>query len=120
MVGPGESPHSYEPKARQMTALSQSAVYFPIGVEFEDAWMDRILSANPDMRMVDLTEHITEIPAAASRTGSEADHHDEMDPHIWTSPELAKTIAQNAYTALADLDPAHAEDYRIQSQCTAG
>jgi len=28
MVGPGDSPHDYEPKPSQMTSLSESDVYF--------------------------------------------------------------------------------------------
>ena len=34
MVGPGDSPHTYEPKSEQMTALSQASAYFSIGVGF--------------------------------------------------------------------------------------
>ena len=106
MVGPGESPHSYEPKARQMAALSHSAIYFAIGVEFEDAWMERITSANPALRVVDLSQGITKLPSA------ESDHEEEIDPHIWTSPELGKTIAGNIASILIEIDPPHAEDYQ--------
>lgn len=113
MVGPGESPHSYEPKARQMTALSKSVVYFKIGMEFEDAWMERITSANPDMLIVDLSDNITRIPANdGSHDGEE--HHDieEMDPHIWTSPAISSDIAKEIYSTLLEIDPQHMDDYR--------
>lgn len=106
MVGPGESPHSYEPKAKQMAALSNSAIYFAIGVEFEDAWMERITSANPGLRVVDLSHNITKLQSA------EAGHKGEMDPHIWTSPELGKTIAKNIAAVLVEIDPQHADYYQ--------
>ncbi|MDO9547245.1 MAG: zinc ABC transporter substrate-binding protein [Pelolinea sp.] len=106
MVGPGESPHSYEPKAKQMAALSNSALYFAIGVEFEDAWMERITSANPGLRVVDLSQDISKLPS------SDADHNEDMDPHIWTSPEMGKTIARKIGFVLIELDPQHADDYQ--------
>jgi ABC-type Zn uptake system ZnuABC Zn-binding protein ZnuA len=34
LVGPSDSPHSFEPTARQLTELSQAAIYFRIGVGF--------------------------------------------------------------------------------------
>ncbi len=52
MVGPGQSPETYEPTPRQMTALSEARLYFSIGVPFEDIWMKRILAANPTLRQV--------------------------------------------------------------------
>jgi len=133
MVGPGDSPHSYEPKATQMTALSDSAVYFSIGVEFEHAWMDRIASANPQMQIVDLTqgfdliegvEHHHEEDAGHEEDADhaetddqdvEADDHadeDELDPHIWTSPANGARMAQMIADTLIALDPDHADDYR--------
>jgi zinc transport system substrate-binding protein len=32
MIQPGASPHTYEPKPRQMVALSKTKIYFAIGV----------------------------------------------------------------------------------------
>jgi len=127
MVGPGESPHTYEPKARQMTDLSNSSVYFKIGVEFEEAWMDRITSANPDMEIVDLSKEITHIPTASfyhentktfgdqivqEQEENEHQHNDQTDPHIWTSPQNGILIAQQIYLSLAELDPENEPFYQ--------
>lgn len=128
MVGPGDSPHSYEPKASQMAAVSKSAIYFSIGVEFEDAWMERIASTNSEMRIVDLTRGITRIPSIAdhkedadhelAETGDEGDdqHGGEMDPHIWTSPANAAIIAKTVTQALAAVDPGNAAVYQVNLQ----
>ncbi len=35
LVGPGQSPHSYEPSPRQMRELSQAGVWVLSGAEFE-------------------------------------------------------------------------------------
>jgi len=119
MVGPGDSPHSYEPKASQMTALSNSDVYFSIGVEFENAWMDRICSANPQMRVVDLAQGISQIPSQEQHSHEveesaeeNGNHSEEMDPHIWTSPANGALIAEKIAENLIALDPAYATTYQ--------
>jgi zinc transport system substrate-binding protein len=96
MVEPGDSPATYEPKPEQLTALSEADAYFSIGVPFEDAWLDRIASANSEMLVVDTTTGIARMP----------------NPHIWLSPALVKAQAQTIYEALTALDPAHEDAYK--------
>ncbi len=111
LVGPGDEPHSYEPVAEQLRALSRSVVYFTVGVEFETAWMDRFRSANPALEIVDTRAGIQLLPEpdqpAARSTGEGL-----MDPHIWLSPRRAGQMAGNMADALIRLDPAHEADYR--------
>lgn len=102
MVQPGESPATYEPKPNQMTELTNSAAYFSVGVPFEKAWLEKIQATNPNMKMVDTTQGIER---NATPDGG-------FDPHIWLSPSLVKIQSQTIYTALAELDPAHAADYQ--------
>lgn len=101
MVLPGESPATYEPKPAQLKALSEADAYVSIGVPFENAWLERIASANPDMRMVDTTKGIERIGEPQN-----------PDPHIWLSPPLVKVQAETIQEALAALDPEHADVYR--------
>lgn len=121
MVGPGESPHTYEPKAEQMTALSESALYFSIGVEFDNVWMEKIAATNPDMQIVNLSANLEKIPMASSHDheGEEAEESAEeteeegsLDPHVWTSPENAKVMAETICQKLSEVDPAHETDYQ--------
>ena len=49
MVQPGASPASYEPKPRQMAAIAKTLIYFSIGVPFENVWLNKIASSNPNM-----------------------------------------------------------------------
>lgn len=97
MVLPGASPATYEPRPEQITALSKAVAYVSIGVPFEDAWLDKIASANAGMLMVDTTQGIL-------RVG--------QDPHIWLSPKLARIQAQTIYAALIQLDPDQEAVYR--------
>lgn len=115
MVLPGQSPATYEPKPEQLAALSKAEAYISIGVAFENAWLDRIKSANPDMRMVDTTAGIERQPIQ-DHHHKEQEHDDEqeegtLDPHIWLSPTLVKIQARTIYEALSELDPAHQQDY---------
>ncbi|MGK7908421.1 MAG: zinc ABC transporter substrate-binding protein [Synechococcus sp.] len=117
MVEPGDEPHTYEPKPEQLRMLSFADAYMRIGVEFEDAWMDRISAANSEMAIVDLTEGIQRMPIAGHHhhDGEETKHADEIenpDPHIWLSPKLVKVQAKTIFEALVQLDPDNESEYR--------
>jgi len=102
MVGPGQSPATYEPTPKQMSRLEDSLIYFRIGVPFEKVWMDRVAEANPGMKIVDTGEQVT-----ARRPGD----REEIDPHVWTSPLLADHVARTMKDAFAAADPDHRVEY---------
>ncbi len=82
MVQPGASPHTYEPKPRQMVAISRTKLYFAIGVAFEKAWLDKIAAANPKMKVVHTDHGIEKIPMKVHRHhGEEKQHHGEGEHH---------------------------------------
>jgi len=72
MVRPGASPATYEPKPKQMADLSKAKIYFAIGVPFENAWLEKIAAANPNMRVVH-TDH------GIDKLAMEAHHHHHDD-----------------------------------------
>jgi zinc transport system substrate-binding protein len=111
MVGPGQSPATYEPTPRQMAALAAARVYFRIGVPFELAWMDRIRVANPDMLVVDVAEGIKRRPVERIGDGKTSDAGRFPDPHVWTSPPLAKRMSTRIRDTLVKLDPLHTAEY---------
>ena len=107
MVPPGASPATYEPKPRQMAAISKTLIYFSIGVPFEKAWLKKIAATNPDMVVVSTDRGIKKIPMAD-------DHpHGTLDPHIWLSPPLVILQARTILKALQEADPAHRSGYEI-------
>lgn len=77
MVSPGASPATYEPKPRQMTALSKAGLYCAVGVPFESVWIERIASANPDMTIVRTQAGIEKRAMAAHHHG----HGDDDSGH---------------------------------------
>jgi zinc transport system substrate-binding protein len=78
MVKPGSSPATYEPKPRQMAELSKADLYFSIGVPFENAWLEKLSAANPNMKVVH-TDHGIEKIAMAEYHHGEGDHHSDKD-----------------------------------------
>jgi zinc transport system substrate-binding protein len=110
MVGPGQNPHTYEPTARQMAEVARARVYFRVGIDFEDAWLNRIVQVNPRLRVVDQRQGIRLRTAEPGH-----DHTDHPagrpDPHIWTSPPLARVMAAQVRDELTALDPAGAQVY---------
>jgi len=138
MVQPGAGPHTYEPKPLQMAALSKAKLYFSIGVTFEQAWLNKIASSNPNLIIVHTDEKIQKIPMAVHHhddtvhNHGDDDHHhhhhgdkghDKMpehdhrhhsgilDPHIWLSPPLVKIQAHTILDALQKADPMNSATY---------
>lgn len=117
MVEPGANPATYEPKPAQMAAVSKAQIYFSIGVPFEKAWLKKLASANPKMRIVHTEDGIQKMPMASHHHDEEKDHkkgshdHGVLDPHVWLSPPLVMVQARNILTALQEVDPAHHADY---------
>jgi zinc transport system substrate-binding protein len=132
MVPIGASPATYEPKPRQMAALSSARLYFAIGVPFEAAWLDKIQAANPGMQIVHTEAGIEKHPMDAHQHAEKQDHspkdehlhesdahahkaehhaHGVLDPHIWLSPPLVKLQAAAIRNALREVDPSHRADY---------
>ncbi len=84
MVGPGDDAHTYEPKPDQMIALSESTLFFSIGIEYEESWLPRFEEANPEMEIVDSGEGIERIMETIPHTHDHDDehgHHDDHDHH---------------------------------------
>lgn len=123
MVPPGASPATYEPKPRQMAAISKARIYFAIGVPFENAWLGKISAANPKMDVVHTDRNIEKIPISGHRHDEKDHHHGHekneayqnehgaLDPHIWLSPPLVKIQARTILAVLQQADPSHKELY---------
>lgn len=127
MVPAGADAHTYEPKPRQLAALSGAALYCGVGMDFEAAWLPRFAAANPKMVIVHTDAGIEKMPMLAheheheeheqpAAIGKEAGHaheaghhhhHEagEPDPHVWLSPRLAKVLGANMRDALIKADP---------------
>jgi zinc transport system substrate-binding protein len=98
MVPPGASPHTYDPKPSQLVEVSEAEIYVKVGsgVDFELAWMDKIIKVNSNMLVLDSSQGIELIG---------------KDPHIWNSPFNAKIMVENICDGLIQVDPDNADFY---------
>jgi zinc transport system substrate-binding protein len=112
MIPPGASPATYEPSVSQLGKLDRSVVYLRIGyVGFEQGWMDKIASVNPNMNIVDLSEGVEIIQEDVHENDDHQGHaHHGADPHIWMSVHNARIIARNIHKELLALFPGE-KDY---------
>ncbi len=121
LVGTGQSPHSYDPTPKQLESLAKSSAYFRIGIDFENALVDRIAKRFKGVRIVDLRDGVTlrkMTSAEASAHAHEGAHHEGCehaagapDPHSWLSPLNAKIQAATIARVLSELDPQRADEY---------
>jgi zinc transport system substrate-binding protein len=129
MVEPGADPHTYEPKPQQMAALSKAKLYFAIGIEFETAKLNKLVSTNPKLKIIHTDHGIQKIPMDAHHHHEEIEHHetdmhhehDDLkekhhteglpDPHIWLSPPLVMIQAKTILKALQEIDPENSPVY---------
>jgi len=117
MVPPGASPHTHEPTPSQMAVLAEAEMYIKMGsgVEFELVWMDKLLTTNRDMLVVDCSQGIElkEMVAEQQKEHEEeSEPHDRMDPHIWMSPMNARIMVENIFNKLIEVDPENMSYYR--------
>lgn len=103
MVPQGANPHIYEPTPDQLKNVSKAKIYFKVGsgLEFEEAWLDKILAVNPSISIVD---------------GSKGVEILDKDPHIWVSPANAKKMVENFYEGLVEVDSFHKDEYKMNME----
>ena len=115
LVAPGESPATYQPTDRQVSAVLGAKAYFRIGVPFENGpWLEAIAGHGQPLRAVDMRQGVT---LRAFGCDEEHDHEHEghetegLDPHIWLAPRALAIQAETIARVLVDIDPSHADEY---------
>lgn len=105
LVGPGQSPATYDPPPKQLARLGSARVYFRIGVPFEQTFIQRLSSAFPKLVVVDTRQDVPLRLFRPSR-GRQA-----PDPHIWLDPNRVAIQARTIRDTLCRLDPARKAAY---------
>lgn len=110
LVGPGQSPATYEPTPEQMTNLSQADLYFRVGLPFEARLLEKIRATLKELRVMDTREGIKLRSMGGAHAGG------RPDPHIWLDPKLVEIQATTICKKLSRLDPANAAEYETNLQ----
>jgi len=113
IVRAGSSPHDYNPRPSQMKNISQATLYFAIGVEFENIWLDKFQNLNKALIVIDSTKEVKKkLVKEEDLCNHEHNHtYDKIDPHIWVDPINVKIIAKNIYDALVAVDKNNSAEY---------
>ncbi|MCI0356476.1 MAG: zinc ABC transporter substrate-binding protein, partial [Acidobacteria bacterium] len=115
LVGPGRDAHTFEPSPADAVAVSEAALLFENGLEFE-TWLDDVYtSSGSQAKRVVVSEGIEprETEEGGAHEGEEEhaegeeDQHGEHDPHLWPSVANAIQMVRNIRDALASADPAN-------------
>ena len=123
LVGPGQSPATYAVTPRQITGLENAAVYFTIGVPFEQRLLAKITASLPQLNVTDSCPGVEYRMMDTPHSHEEAAHNHEPDgesrisaanpdPHVWLDPKRVKIIAENICAELCRIDPVGREEYR--------
>lgn len=98
LVGPGQSPATYEPSPQQMARLGEAQVLFRIGSPFEKGFIDKVAGLYKGLEVVDTRRGVP--LRYFERKGREV-----PDPHIWLDPSLVSIQAANICESLSRLVP---------------
>ncbi len=131
LLPPGADHHIWEPLPAQINSLSGSEALIMNGqLGFEEAWMDRFMQVNREMRILDLSRNIRligseglkvkgseghdgDIPGGHNNEGENHDGHSHggIDPHYWMSPAEAVIMARDIKDFLTELNPGSSAKY---------
>lgn len=103
IVPPGSEPHDFEPTAKDMAKLSEADLFIHSGTAI-DEWVNDVAEAIPDnVSVANASEHITA---------------DGNDPHVWLSPDNAKSELGTICDAMSAADEKNYLKYRQRySEC---
>jgi zinc transport system substrate-binding protein len=108
LVPTGTEPHDWEPAAADIVGLEKAAVFVYNGAGMEH-WVDDVLGVLQNQRLIAVkaSEGIKLLEGHHHHEGEgEDEDEDEVyDPHVWLSPENAKSEMENIKNALAQVDP---------------
>lgn len=101
----GASPHTFDPRPSQVTAIAGSALVVMNGGA--DEWMRKLAAAAaPHAPLFVVTERLAYTPIQGTDAGVGA------NPHVWLDPSLMATLVPQLVDALARIDPADAATFR--------
>jgi zinc transport system substrate-binding protein len=120
LVGPGQSPHSYEPSPRQMAELSKAAAWLSVGLEFEKGLKPKIASLYPKLRIEDTSSGVRFRALEAHFDEGAFEEGGGPDPHFWLGRQGSEAMAESICGALSEIDPAGAKGYAARLAALKG
>lgn len=101
LVPEGASPETYDPTARQLTAVNDAEMLFSTGlITFEQNLVSRLAD---NKCVIDLSQGIELLKGSC--THNHCNHQHGIDPHIWTSPRALYIMTSTMRNAIVELYP---------------
>lgn len=111
LMGPGVDPHLYKATQGDLAKLSDADLILYNGLHLEGKMADVLVQLAQRVRTVQVTD---EIPQDLLREPPE--FAGQYDPHVWFDVKLWSMAAERIAKALAEADPAHADEYRSNAE----
>lgn len=110
LIGPGQSPHSWEPGPREMARLSEASYWLILGIDFENALVPKIKALYPDMKIIDTRENVIFRQLSEEEMAADDHEHDDhddpdRDPHIWLGRQAVEAQLATIMERMAESHP---------------
>lgn len=124
-VAPGQDSHSFEPTPAEIIKMEEADLFIYNGGEIE-TWVETVLASFENesqiqVEMIDASSKIELICTEENHDGEEHEghshhehqhSHDEVDPHIWTSPANAIIMTEVICDNLCQAMPEETETFK--------
>ncbi len=105
----GADPHDFQPGPQDITLLSQTVLFYQVGLGLEATWVNKLVanSSGSNAKVIALGDFVEKLPADPVKPAEE-----HPDPHFWLDPLRVKSVVSAIAAHLSDLDPTQAELYQ--------
>ncbi len=110
LMGPGVDPHLYQAKASDLREMRRADAVVAVGLYLEGSLMRTLRAVAETKPVLFAAEAVPEHLLLSPPPGAAPE--EEHDPHVWFEPRLWVYVVDAVTAELAELDPAHAADYR--------
>ncbi len=116
IIGPGQSPATLEITPKQLAEFSKAKIFFTAGVPFEKHLNKKLKDNFKNLNIIDTQKgielHKIEHHHHENIEEDETVETNNLDPHSWLDPTLAKIMAQNIYDELMRIYPTDSLGYQ--------
>lgn len=109
-----ENEHTYSPKPSDLIAVRKARLLFEVGIGLE-VWVSNLVknAGGPSLSVITTSKGIGLVRNGHMHDGDHPDGEEQGNPHVWMDPENAVTMMRHITEALIQVDPDHAQDYRL-------
>lgn len=113
LLPPGAESHSYEPSPADIIKINEADLFIYTG-EAMEAWVPSVLDSLEKQPVI--LDMSAGIELHQGHDHEDGEHQHNVDPHIFTNPLYAMTMAKDLEAKLCEIDPTHSEDYKKRGQ----